>query len=362
MTTPTATSPTPLRIAVLGAGKIGSTFAFQLARAGGHDVTVVARPGSTRLVQLQRDDGIVDVKDGRARVRVSDRLDEAVAYDVVIVTLLAHQAEALLPVLERSAAASIVFMFNTFRPERLESAIGKERCVFGMPFVQATLDGDGRLKATIGAGGQKTLLGIRRWAEMFAAAGLPARLEPDMSLWLRCHAPLCVAFESVSVAAKRRGGGASWGKAMTLARGVHACFALIRRLGFGIYPTAKRRTDAPPDWVLAMLFWSLSRVRGFRDLLASGEDECVALVATILAAAPVGTEPALLARIAAMRPAWQLRPDSGLACCPPTRRSPPPCPATRRALAARPGSPRRRPRRSLAPGSTRRRTRPRAVA
>lgn len=42
-------SSSPLRIVVLGAGKIGSAFAFQLARTGHHDVTVVARPGSVRL-------------------------------------------------------------------------------------------------------------------------------------------------------------------------------------------------------------------------------------------------------------------------------------------------------------------------
>jgi 2-dehydropantoate 2-reductase len=46
---------TPLRIAILGGGKIGSAFAFQLARTGGHDVTVIARPGSVRLAQLERD-------------------------------------------------------------------------------------------------------------------------------------------------------------------------------------------------------------------------------------------------------------------------------------------------------------------
>ena len=289
-------------MAVLGTGKIGSAFAFQLCRDGGHDVTVVARHGSARLDQLRRDDAIVDVKGGRARVRVTDTLDEMVAYDVVIVTLLAHQVEAVLPVLERSAATTILFMFNSFDPERLAAVIGAERCAFGMPFVQATLDGEGRLKSTIGAGGQKTLLSDRRWVDMFAAAGLPARLEPDMPLWLRCHAPLCVAFESVSVTAKRRGGGASWREAMVIARGVRACFALIRRLGWRIYPAAKRRMDAAPSWALASLFWSLSRVRGFRDLLASGEQECVALIDMMLAAAPAGMNPALLARIAAMRP------------------------------------------------------------
>ena len=58
----------PLRIAIVGAGQIGSAFAFQLARIGGHDVGVVARPGSTRLRQLRRDGAIVDVKGEQASV------------------------------------------------------------------------------------------------------------------------------------------------------------------------------------------------------------------------------------------------------------------------------------------------------
>ena len=58
-------TPSPLRIAVLGAGRIGSTFAFQLARVGHHEVAVVARPGSTRFQQLRRDGGIVNIKGER---------------------------------------------------------------------------------------------------------------------------------------------------------------------------------------------------------------------------------------------------------------------------------------------------------
>jgi len=115
-------------------------------------------------------------------------------------------------------------MFNTFHPERLLDAIGVERCSFGMPFVQAALNGNGRLKATIGAAGQKTVMGLQRWVDVFNAAGLPSVLERDMPLWLRCHVPICVAFESVSVAGERRGGGASWREALVLARGVRASF------------------------------------------------------------------------------------------------------------------------------------------
>ncbi len=298
-----AASPGPLRIAILGAGRIGSAFAFQLARTGGHDVTVIARPGSSRLAQLERDQAIVDTKGERATVRVLSELDEETPYDLLIVTLLAHQAAGLLPSLERSRAKCVQFMCNMFEPERVQAAVGPERCVLGMPFIQSDLDADGRLKVTIGAGGQKTLLSEQRWVDTFVAAGLPAALEPNMALWLRCHVPFCVAFESVSVAGEQRGGGASWGEAMVLARGVHASFALIKALGYAVYPQAKARIDGSPKWVMAMILWSMSRIRSFRVLLATGEAECRALIATMVSAASSGGATAVVPPIEAMAPA-----------------------------------------------------------
>ncbi len=295
-------SSSPLNIAVVGVGSIGSTFAFHLARTGGHDVTAVARAGSPRLRQLRRDGGIVDVKGGRVDVRVADALDEQAPYDLVIVTLLDHQVDAVLPALQRSAAKCIQFMFNTFEPERLQDAVGLERCSFGMPFVQAQLDHDGRLKARVGALGQKTLMGQRRWVDLFNEAGLPAALEPRMALWLRCHVPLCVAFESASVAGQRRGGGASWGEAITIARGVQESFALIKALGHPLYPRAKARLNGCPAWVLASVLWFMSRIRSFRELLATGENECRALVDVLLAAAARSDPPVRSSSITAMRP------------------------------------------------------------
>ena len=301
MPSPT-TSPNSLRIAVLGAGRIGSTFAFQLARTGHHEVTVVARPGSDRLQRLQRDDGIVNVLGERAAVRVTDNLDESTPYDLVIVTVLAYQVDALLPALQRSAARCVLFMFNNFEPERLSAALGAERCAFGMPFVQANFTGDGQLEAKVGAAGQKSLLSDPRWVDLFNVAGLPASHERNMPLWLRCHAPLCVAFESASVAGQRRVGGASWGESMVLAHGMHECFALIKALGHPLYPRGKARLAALPAWVLAAMLWSLSRVRSFRELLATGANECRALVDVMTAAAPRATPPVQTARIEAMKP------------------------------------------------------------
>ena len=297
---PAPPTTSPLQIAVFGTGKIGSIFASQLARVGHHDVTVIARPGSIRLEQLRRDDGIVDVKGERARVPVIDTLDEEMPYDLLIVTLLDHQVDAVLPSLKRSAARCVLFMFNTFRPEQLRDALGADRCAFGMPFVRGLINGDGRLKAEIGSG-QKTLLSEPRWVDLFNAARMPAAHEPDMPLWLRCHVPMCVAFESVAVAGERRGGGAPWGHALVLARGVHASFSLIRALGYPVYPKGKKRLDGLPTPVLAAMLWSLSRIRSFREVLATGKAECAVLVEAMAAAAQA-RRPDVVSAIRAMDP------------------------------------------------------------
>ena len=292
-----------LRIAVVGAGAIGSTFAFQLARGGGHEVTAVARPGSPRLGQLERDGGVVNTKGERAAMRAAGQLDETVPYDLVIVTVLAYQVDAVLPALGRSAAKCIQFMFNTFDPERLRDAVGAERCSFGMPFVQATLDAEGRLNSTIGAAGQKSKMDRQESVKVFNAAGLPAVFEPRMPLWLRCHAPLCVAFEAASVAGVRRGGGASWGECGVIARGLKESFTLIRRLGYPLYPAGKSRLSASPVWVVAGMLWVLSRIRSFRELLATGVKECRALVDVLVAHAAQANPPVVTRRIEAMKPA-----------------------------------------------------------
>lgn len=266
-------------------------------------MTVVARAGSTRLSQLRRDGAIVNAEGERAAVGILDTLDEQIAYDLVIVTLLTHQVDAVLPGLRRSAARCIQFMFNMFDPERLQQSVGVDRCSFGMPFVQALLTEDGKFKATIGAAGQKTIMGQQRWVDVFNAAGLPATLEADMPLWLRCHAPLCVAFESVSVAGERRKGGASWGEALILAKGLHACFTLIQALGFSIYPGPKKLLNRSPASVVAAALWSMSRIRSFRELLASGRAECRALVDVMVTAGESAQPPVPVSKIKAMKPA-----------------------------------------------------------
>ncbi len=292
----------PLLIAIVGVGNIGSVFAYQLARAG-HDVTVIARPGSKRLQQLQRDNAIVHKSGERAKVRILEQLDEQTAYDLVVVTLLAHQIEAVLPALQRSNAQCIEFMSNTFYPERLKDAVGALRCAFGMPFVQSLLDSEGRLNPTISQN-QKTLHSDERLVKLFTDAGIPSTLESDMPLWLRCHVPVCVALESISVAGQRRKGGASWGESMVIARGMHAGFATIEGLGSSIYPGLHASINSLPSLIAACILWLLSRNNSFRELLASGEHECCALIDDMVAVGSSGmpAQRAAVKAILAMKP------------------------------------------------------------
>lgn len=295
-------SSQPLSIAIVGMGGIGSLLAFQFSCVGHHAVTAVARPGSPRFQQLERDGGVVNARGERGDLKISDSLDEAVAYDLVIVTLPAHQVGAVLPALQRSAAKWVQFMFNIFDPERLQTAFGAHRCSFGMPFVQGNIDSKGRLNAKIGAGGQKTIMNSQLWVDVFNASGLPSKLEPDMLLWLRCHVPLCIAFESVSVAGVRRNGGASWSEAMVIARGVKESFTLIRRLGYRLYPASKARLDTSPAFVTASMLWFMSRIPSFRNLLATGINECRALVDTMVATVYQTNSAISVTRIEEMKP------------------------------------------------------------
>jgi 2-dehydropantoate 2-reductase len=290
----------PLSVAVIGAGRIGSAFAYQLRRAG-HDVTVVARPGSRRLAQLQRDRGIVLTAGERASVTVADHLDEQEPFDLVIVTTLAHQVHALLPALQRSQARCVHFMFVTPEAERLRSAVGARRATFGMAAVLATLDSDGRLGLTIPKA--KAMQGDQRWVGLFQAAGMPSTLERDMGRWLRSQTPLTIAMEGVAVAGMRHKRGATWAEAKTGARGLRAGFSILRELGETPYPGSKNQISRAPRFVLTLILWGVSRSR-YRETVGNSSEECRGLID--LLAAEGRQSPALrkaVDAVLALRPA-----------------------------------------------------------
>jgi 2-dehydropantoate 2-reductase len=280
-----------MKIAVVGPGGIGSTFAFQLALAG-HDVTVVAR--GKRLAQLERDEAVVSSAGRRAPVQVSTALDPKTPWDLVLVTVLASQVDAVLPALSACAAKRVMFMFNTFESlRRLRHAVHKARFAFGFPAILARLE-DGKLTSKIMTRGQLTTVTDEGWAKVFTDAGILTVVHKDMESWLRTHAALVVPVMTVSVAAHARQAGVSWSEAMKSARAMDEGFRLVRKLGNTVTPGRVRVLSRLPTPLMALVLWALSRFPEIRKAGAAGPGEPRTLIDAMSAAAP-GETPALLA-------------------------------------------------------------------
>jgi 2-dehydropantoate 2-reductase len=280
-----------MKIAILGAGRIGSTFAFHLARAG-HDVTVIAR--GPRLVQLQRDSAIVAEGGARATVTPAAALDPTVAFDLVLVTVLAHQSEVLLPALEASQARTVMFMFNTFElGARRRAFVGSTRTAFAFPTMTVFFV-DGKLRSSVKGPGMGTVTDHAEWARRFTEAGLPTKLEPDMDSFLRSHAAFVVPLMAAAMRTWKRDHGLSWAEARDFAQALQEGVALVRRLGHAVTPAMVARLAGLPGWFLTGVIWGFSRLAATRNLGEFGPAEAQHLIDAMAAAAP-GQTPRLLA-------------------------------------------------------------------
>jgi len=281
-----------MEIAILGAGAIGSTFAYHLAKAG-HAVTVIAR--GARLLQLRTDNAIVLVTGESAAVHVDAALDKTRPYDLVLVTVLAPQVEAVLPSLRDCAAKTVMFMFNTFEPlTRLREAVGAERFAFGFPSVIANIVEGGQLTSAIVTRGALSPVTDAVWGKVFTDAGIPCFVEADMESWLRTHAAVVVPVMTIGVVAHARKAGVSWAEARQSARAMNEGFQLVRRLGHSLTPSAIAVFSHLPSFLVTTLLWVASRFNLFRKMGAVGPREPRALIDEMSAVAP-GQTLALLA-------------------------------------------------------------------
>lgn len=269
-------------ICIIGIGGIGSTFAFQLAQAG-HRVTVVAR--GKRLEQLQRDRAIVKSDGGSAAVQLAPEFDTAIAWDLVLVTVLAHQVDVLLPALAASRAQRVMFMFNTFKSlAPLREAVGAERFSFGFPAILATLD-EAKLTTMIVTRGQITTVTDAALARLFTEAGIDSVVEADIESWLRTHAAMVVPFMVTVGKAYQRQAGISWAEAALGARAMQEGFELVKRLGHPLIPAPMAFLGRLPQASLALLLWLSSRMAHLRKNGAVGFRESDALIDEMLAVA-----------------------------------------------------------------------------
>lgn len=286
----------PSRIAIVGAGRIGSTFACFLGRAG-HEVTVIAR--GARLEELTREPAIETVKGERVAVKVAGALDETTPWDLLIVTVLAHQVDALLPSLAASRAKTVLFMFNTFQTlGRLRDAVGAERFAFGFPMVTAFFV-NGKLKASVRGVGKVTTVSHAGCAEVFKRAGLPAVVETDMESWLRSHVAFIVPLMLAGHLARSQKRGVTWAEARRLQRAMRELFAVVRTLGHSVIPRMIGMLSRLPSLMVTSMLWLASRSSSVREVGGMGPGEVRTLIDAVVAAPAA---PDLTPELRALRP------------------------------------------------------------
>jgi 2-dehydropantoate 2-reductase len=276
-----------MNIVILGAGRIGSVFAFQLARAG-HDVTAVCR--GARLKALQRDGAIVTV-DGRKALLLAavEVLNLTTPFDLAIVTIPEHQFQPLIAPLAASAARVVLLMFNSFSGcKAYRDAIGAERLQMGFPNMAASLS-EQLLHFQVDGPGMTTAVPSGALAEVFDAAGLPTVVERDMDAYLRSHVAMVVPLFIAALWMWKRPQALSLQEAWSLAAAWRDGFRLVRSQGHKVRPGMLTVLAIAPRWFGAPLLWAFARSAAVRELGAFGPAETRWLIDSMVAYAPERT-------------------------------------------------------------------------
>jgi ketopantoate reductase len=129
-----------MKILVFGAGVIGTTYAWQLSSAS-HDVSLFVR--KDRREEIEKDGIRIRCRDERNkktkpletiyRPTVVDEFSPEDNYDLIIVSVRAHQLEAVLPALAKGSGKADVLFFgnNWWGEEKIRSFLSPEKYFFG---------------------------------------------------------------------------------------------------------------------------------------------------------------------------------------------------------------------------------------
>jgi 2-dehydropantoate 2-reductase len=264
-----------MKIVIYGAGRIGTMFGFLLARAG-HDITFIAR--GKRLEELQKNPVVETVDGEKATTKSAGELDATTPWDLVLVTVLAHQVDATLPALKASAAKKVMFMFNTVESlTKLRESVGASRFEMAFPTVISDFV-NGKLKGTVSGPGNVTTLSSAEWAKIFSDAKIPTEVHSDMESFLRSHAVFVIPLMALGNVAFTTGKGVTWSTARRYARMFDEGFAIVRKLGNALTPSFVSILSKLPLFIRTAMLWGASRSQMLRDLGAMGPGEVRELI------------------------------------------------------------------------------------
>jgi 2-dehydropantoate 2-reductase len=179
-----------VRVAVIGAGGVGSVFGGLLAAAG-HDVWLVHR--RAEVVDTLRRDGLqLETPDRHQRIRVHATSSTAEIGPVDLIMIMTKSmdtpaaAEAARALVGPSTVA-LTLQNGLGNLEIIAAAVGSERSLMGMTYVGAAMVGPGHARLTapgpsfVGEPSGSRSERVEQLAETFSAAGIP--MHSTEHLW-----------------------------------------------------------------------------------------------------------------------------------------------------------------------------------
>lgn len=255
-----------MRIAVIGAGVLGSLYAGRLTLAG-HEVTLIAR--GRRFGELQSGPLVLSNEvDGRSIevvVPAARALASEDCYELVLVMVRANQVEGLLPELAaNSGVPCFVFMHNRASgSSKLAEAVGAQRVLLGFPGAGGERDGNTiryRLIAeqatTLGAPDGRRSPRLTLLASVLERAGFRVALSRHMDDWLKAHALFVTAIAGAIYEAGGHAREVALNRVLIrrLVIGIREGFAALSATGVAIEPKNLAFLFSLPHWA-PELYW-----------------------------------------------------------------------------------------------------------
>jgi 2-dehydropantoate 2-reductase len=200
-----SSSPTPLKVAVMGAGAVGCYFGGMLARAG-HAVTLVARPQHVEAIRAGGLRMETKMFDERVRLAASSDAKAIEGSDVVLFCVKSQDTEAAGREIEpflRPDTLVLCLQNGVDNPDRLRAVLPRHQVAAAVVYVGTEMAGPGHVKHH----GRGELVidpspASERLAQALVAASVPTDISSNVqgALWLKLI--LNCAYNAVSAIAQ----------------------------------------------------------------------------------------------------------------------------------------------------------------